>query len=74
MDKGSRARKPITGLIRPGTDDVAFSNLRAGQVQIQIIDLGGQMIYEQQIQSQGGHPEEIEIIPLNGPRCVYCIS
>ena len=32
-----------------------------GCVQIQIVDLGGQMIYEQQVQSKGGSPEEIEI-------------
>ncbi len=38
-----------------------FQTSGAGQVQIQIIDLSGQMIYELQVQSKGGSPEEIEI-------------
>ena len=48
-----------------------FQTSGAGQVQIQIIDLGGQMIYEQQIQSQGGHPEEIEINTSQWPSGAY---
>ena len=48
-----------------------FQTSGAGQVQIQIIDLGGQMIYEQQVQSKGGSPEEIEIDTSQWPSGAY---
>ena len=48
-----------------------FQTSGAGQVQIQIIDLGGQMIYEQQVQSKGGSPEEIEIDTSKWPSGAY---
>ncbi len=48
-----------------------FQTSGAGQVQIQIIDLGGQMIYEQQVQSKGGSPEEIEIDTSQWPSSAY---
>ena len=48
-----------------------FQASGAGQVQIQIIDLGGQIIYEKQVQSKGGSPEEIEIDTSQWPSGAY---
>ena len=48
-----------------------FQTSGAGQVEIQIIDLGGQMIYEQQVQGKGGSPEEIEIDTSQWPSGAY---
>jgi hypothetical protein len=51
--------------------NVRFQTSGAGQVQIQIIDLSGQLIYEQQIQSRGGSPEEITIDTSQWPSGAY---
>ena len=48
-----------------------FQTSGAGQVQIHIIDLSGQLIYEQQIQSRGGNPEEITIDTSQWPSGAY---
>ncbi len=48
-----------------------FQTSGAGQVQIQIIDLGGQIIYELQVQSKGVSPEEIEIDTSQWPSGAY---
>mgnify|MGYP000264516467 FL=1 len=51
--------------------NVRFQTSGAGQVQIHIIDLSGQLIYEQQIQSRGGSPEEITIDTSQWPSGAY---
>lgn len=51
--------------------NVRFQTSGAGQVQIHIIDLSGQLIYERQIQSRGGSPEEITIDTSQWPSGAY---
>lgn len=51
--------------------NVRFQTSGAGQVQIHIIDLSGQLIYEQQVQSRGGSPEEITIDTSQWPSGAY---
>ena len=51
--------------------NVRFQTSGAGQVQIHIIDLSGQLIYEQEIQSRGGSPEEITIDTSQWPSGAY---
>ena len=51
--------------------NLRFQTSDAGEVHVQIIDLSGQLIWEKQIQSRGGSPEEIEIDTSQWPSGAY---
>lgn len=51
--------------------NLRFQTSDVGEVHVQIIDLSGQLIWEKQIQSRGGSPEEIKIDTSQWPSGAY---
>ena len=51
--------------------NLRFQTSNVGEVHVQIIDLSGQLIWEKQIQSRGGSPEEIKIDISQWPSGAY---